>query len=93
LTHFRRPAFTGRLAAAGWAVVRWVQFAWRLGYPSFWVAQYFAPNTIAARFPPPHRAWGEGTFHDHRPGAATRCGRAPGRVHRGNGGIGDSWSL
>jgi len=44
------------LAAAGWAVVRWVQFAWRLGYPSFWVAQYFAPNTIAARFPPPHRA-------------------------------------
>ena len=24
------------LAAAGWAVVCWVQFAWRLGYPSFW---------------------------------------------------------
>ena len=24
------------VAAAGWAVVCWVQFAWRLGYPSFW---------------------------------------------------------
>jgi len=24
------------LAAAGWAVACWVQFAWRLGYPSFW---------------------------------------------------------
>jgi len=24
------------VAAAGWAVVCWVEFAWRLGYPSFW---------------------------------------------------------
>jgi 4-amino-4-deoxy-L-arabinose transferase-like glycosyltransferase len=28
--------FRSLLAAAGWAVVCWVQFAWRLGYPSFW---------------------------------------------------------
>jgi 4-amino-4-deoxy-L-arabinose transferase-like glycosyltransferase len=24
------------LVFAGWAVVGWVVFAWRLGYPSFW---------------------------------------------------------
>jgi 4-amino-4-deoxy-L-arabinose transferase-like glycosyltransferase len=37
LIHFRRPAlYRSLLAAAGWAVVCWVQFAWRLGYPSFW---------------------------------------------------------
>jgi len=35
--HFRRPAsYRSLLAAAGWAAVCWVQFAWRLGYPSFW---------------------------------------------------------
>jgi 4-amino-4-deoxy-L-arabinose transferase-like glycosyltransferase len=28
--------FRSLLAAAGWAVVCWVQFAWPLGYPSFW---------------------------------------------------------
>ena len=28
--------FRSLLAAAGWAVLCWVQFAWRLGYPSFW---------------------------------------------------------
>jgi 4-amino-4-deoxy-L-arabinose transferase-like glycosyltransferase len=34
---FPRPAsFRSLLAPAGWAVVCWVQFAWRLGYPSFW---------------------------------------------------------
>jgi 4-amino-4-deoxy-L-arabinose transferase-like glycosyltransferase len=32
-----RPAsFRSLRAYAGWAVVCWVQFAWRLGYPSFW---------------------------------------------------------
>jgi len=37
LIHFRRPAlYRSLLAAAGWAVACWVQFAWRLGYPSFW---------------------------------------------------------
>jgi 4-amino-4-deoxy-L-arabinose transferase-like glycosyltransferase len=35
--HFLRPAlFRSLLVIAGWAVVCWVQFAWRLGYPSFW---------------------------------------------------------
>lgn len=33
----QRPALLrSLLAATGWAVVCWVQFAWRLGYPSFW---------------------------------------------------------
>ena len=35
--HLSRPAlFRSLLAAAGWTVVCWVLFAWRLGYPSFW---------------------------------------------------------
>ena len=32
----RRALFRSLLAPAGWAVVCWVQFAWSLGYPSFW---------------------------------------------------------
>ena len=39
IAHARRPDGASSrlfLAIAGWAVVCWVVFGWRLGYPSFW---------------------------------------------------------
>ena len=36
LTEWLRRQLPLLLVAAGWAVVCWIVFGWRLGYPSFW---------------------------------------------------------